>query len=82
MKWRHLQKIPVARDQTIRLTHQRCLEQLVVTRILAPKFGARDQYLFRHRLELGQVSRPAFDITVELRAMEMASELIKGLIGE
>ena len=60
VKRRHLQEVPIARDQTIRFSHQRRLEQLVIIRIATSELRASDRNPFRDRFELSQIDRSDF----------------------
>ena len=63
VKRRHLQEVPIARDQTIRFSHQRRLEQLVIIRIATSELRASDRNPFRDRFELSQIDRSDFPAT-------------------
>ena len=84
VKRRHLQKVPIARNQTIRFSHQRRLEQLVIIRIATSELRASDRNPFRDRFELSQIDRSDFpaNVSVELRTMETASKLLERLVGK
>lgn len=81
---RHVEKVPVPRDQAARCAHQRRLQQLVVIGIPAPEFRAGDRNPFGDRFELGRVDSPHLraDKTNELREMQSRSQLVKRVVGK